>query len=72
MCANLITSSWVSIREGCELRYYVNDGDSVDFIISGDSQLFEFECQTAALRAFVDLAQRALHDLDARAEAEVT
>jgi hypothetical protein len=65
MYASLVTSSWVSLREGCELRHCVNDSESVDFIISGGSQLFEFECDHQVLRAFIALGQQALAEMGA-------
>jgi hypothetical protein len=57
MYASLLTSSSVSVREGCEVRYHVNDSDSVDFIISGGPQILELECQARALQWFVALGQ---------------
>jgi hypothetical protein len=65
MRANLLTCSSVSLHEGCELRYCVNDSDSVDFIISGDTQVFELECHARALQTLIELGQRALAEMSA-------
>lgn len=71
MYANLITNSWVSIRDGCQLRYRVNDDDSVDFMIRDGSQVVEFEYAAGILREFVTLANGALAEMDdLRARAE--
>jgi hypothetical protein len=64
MYANLVTNSWVSIRGGCQMRYCVNDDDSADFAIKDGSQVFEFEYAADALRQFVELARKALVEMD--------
>jgi hypothetical protein len=65
MYANLITNSWVSIRDGCQLRYRVSEDDCVDFTVKDGVQIFEFEYHAEALRQFVELAVRALAEMDA-------
>jgi hypothetical protein len=70
MHATLLTCSSVSLHEGCELRYSVNDSDSVDFIISGGAQTFELECQARALQVLVALGRQALAEMNALRDRE--
>jgi hypothetical protein len=70
MNTSLLTCSSVSLREGCELRYRVNDSDSIDFIISDDAQIFELECQARALQTLVALGLRALAEMSALRDRE--
>lgn len=70
MHGTLVVNSWVSIHDGCEITYNVNDSDSAQFTVSGTAQSFEFFCQAEALRRFIEQGVTALAEMDVLAAKE--
>lgn len=64
MSDDVKVSSYVSIRDGCPIRFRVNDSDDVEFSLGGLRDPFEFVFQRAALRQFILLGSEALREMD--------
>jgi hypothetical protein len=57
-------SSYVSIRDGCPIRFRINDPDDVEFSLGNLRDPFEFVFQREALRQFLVLASEVLRAMD--------
>ncbi len=66
MFEKLAVNSWVAIREGCPMSYYVKGSAETDFRCGGERDGFEFAFEAEALREFLRLGTEALQDMDAR------
>ena len=67
--ANLVVSSYVIVREGCPVAFCVDSPDQVQVVCGRlPSDAFEFVLQREALRAFVELGQEALTEMDGALE----
>ena len=62
--------TWVAIRDGCPISYFVNGSANADFYCGPEGDGFEFEFESEALREFVRLADEALRDMDAQFASE--
>jgi hypothetical protein len=62
----LAVNSWVAIREGCPMSYYVKGSAETDFRCGGERDGFEFAFEAEALREFLRIGTEALQDMDAR------
>ena len=63
--SNLKVSSYVTIRDGCPMRFRVNSSDDVEFSFGGLRDPFEFVFQLQALREFLALGAEALQAMEA-------
>lgn len=63
--SNLRVSSYVTITEGCPMRFRVNTYDDVEFSFGDVRSPFEFVFDNEALRAYVAVAAEALAEMDA-------
>ncbi len=68
--SNLRVSSYVTITEGCPMRFRVNTSDDVEFSFGDVRSPFEFVFDNESLRAHVALAAEALAEMDALKEQE--
>jgi hypothetical protein len=66
--SNLRVSSYVTITEGCAMRFRVNTYDDVEFSFGEVRSPFEFVFDLEALRAFVHIAAEALAQMEALKE----
>lgn len=66
MFENLVVSSWIGVRAGCDISYCINTDDDVDLMLSDGARRFEFAIETEGLRRLLDVGSRALAELDAR------
>ena len=67
MARNLLsTNTSVDIDTGCPLRFRVHEDDIIDIIAIGERQEFAATFESAALREFVEVANQALAEADAR------
>lgn len=62
--------TWVSIQDGCPIRYEVANSGAVEFRCGPGSTFFDLEFESEALREFIRLADQALADMDTRFAAE--
>lgn len=68
MNTDLKVSSYVSIKDGCAMRFRVIDHDDVEFGFGSSRDPFEFVFQREALRRFIILGSEALCEMDALRE----
>lgn len=66
--SNLRISTYVTITEGCTMRFRVNTSDDVEFSFGDIRSPFEFVFDNEALRSHVALAAEALAQMDALKE----
>jgi hypothetical protein len=70
MYGTLVINSWVSIHEGCEIKYNLNGSGGTYVTVSGNGDPFEFFFETEALRQFLEVGGTALTELDTLAAQE--
>ncbi len=68
MCPYLKVNAYVSIHEGCAIRFRINGPDDVEFSLGSPRNPFEFILQREALRHFLILGSEALCEMDALRE----
>jgi hypothetical protein len=71
MFRNPSLATWISVLDGCAMRYDVKGSGEMDFII-GDDEIegFGMNVQSEALRELVSLGTEALSRMDAIAAEE--
>jgi hypothetical protein len=68
--SNLKISSYVTISEGCPMRFRVNSSDDVEFSFGDIRSPFEFVFDNEALRAYLALGAEALAEMEAMRNTE--
>lgn len=67
MGRNLTVASWVVIKEGCPISYRLNGRDEIEFRFGSEWDGFEFVFDAGILFEFVNVSNRALEEVSARA-----
>ena len=71
MFRNPSVTTWISIEDGCKIRYDVKGSGEMDFIVGeNDIEGFGMNVCSEALREFVSLGAEALSRMDALAAEE--